>query len=78
MKSTEVTLVWIPGHQGIVDNEEADRVDSEGSSTVPLGRTAVTATKVGKKTLGTRSSDQVGSLHWLPPVENTAEIPSAW
>jgi ribonuclease HI len=34
-KSNKVTLMWIPGHQGIPGNEEADRLAKEGAVEVP-------------------------------------------
>jgi ribonuclease HI len=34
-KSNRVTLMWIPGHQGIPGNEEADRLAKEGAVEVP-------------------------------------------
>jgi ribonuclease HI len=34
-KSNNVTLMWIPGHQGIPGNEEADRLAKEGVVEVP-------------------------------------------
>jgi ribonuclease HI len=34
-KSNKVTLIWIPGHQGILGNEEADRLAKKGAVEVP-------------------------------------------
>jgi ribonuclease HI len=31
----KVTLVWIPGHQGILGNEEANRLAKERATEVP-------------------------------------------
>ncbi len=32
----EVTLIWIPGHQGIPGNEETDRLARQASAALPL------------------------------------------
>ena len=45
----KVTLVWIPGHEGIPDNEEADRLAEEGAIEVPPNQFTVTPFRVGKK-----------------------------
>jgi ribonuclease HI len=34
-KSNRVTLMWIPRHQGVPGNEEADRLAKEGAVEVP-------------------------------------------
>jgi ribonuclease HI len=34
-KSNRVTLMWIPEHQGIPGNEEADRLATEGAVEFP-------------------------------------------
>jgi hypothetical protein len=47
-KSNRVTLMWIPGHQGIPDNEEADRLAKEGAVEVPPNQSAAIPFSVGK------------------------------
>jgi hypothetical protein len=48
-ESSKVTLVWTPGHQGIPDKEEADKLAKEGTSGVPSSQTTVIPFNVGKK-----------------------------
>jgi ribonuclease HI len=47
-KVNKVTLMWIPGHQGIPGNEEADRLAKEGAVEVPPNRFAAIPFSVGK------------------------------
>jgi ribonuclease HI len=47
-KFNKVTLVWIPGHQGIPCNEEADRLAKEGAVEVPPDQFAAIPFSVGK------------------------------
>jgi ribonuclease HI len=47
-KSNKVTLMWIPGHEGILDNEEADRLAKEGAVEVPPNQSAAIPFSVGK------------------------------
>ena len=46
----EVTLQWIPRHQGIPDNKEADRLAKEGAIEVPHNQFTAVPFSVGKKT----------------------------
>jgi ribonuclease HI len=46
-KSNKVTLMWIPGHQGILGNEEADRLAKEGAVEVPPNQFAAIPFNVG-------------------------------
>jgi ribonuclease HI len=46
-KSNKVTLMWIPEHQGIPDNEEADRLAKEGAVEVPPDQFAAIPFSVG-------------------------------
>ena len=77
-----VTLVWIPGHQGILGSEEADRLAKEGAIEYPPYQFAAIAFSVGKKThqeaIGTEASGQVDCPYWLLTVQNADEIHSAW
>jgi ribonuclease HI len=58
--------VWIPGHQGILSNEEADRLAKEGATEIPPNQYTTMPFSVGKKThqeaIGTGASGQVGCL----------------
>jgi hypothetical protein len=47
-KSNKVTLMWIPGHQAIPGNEEADRLAKEGAVEVPPDQFAAIPFSVGK------------------------------
>jgi hypothetical protein len=77
----KLTLVWIPGNQGILGNEEADRLAKEGATEVPPNQFTAIPFSVGKNThqeaAGTEASGQVGCLYWLLTVQNADEIPSA-
>ena len=44
----KVTLGWIPGHQGIPGNEEADRLAKEGAIKVPPTQFTAVPFSVGK------------------------------
>jgi ribonuclease HI len=63
-KLKKVTLVWIPGHQGIPGNQEADRLAKEGAIKVSPNQYTTTPFSEGKKThheaTGTEASEQVG------------------
>jgi ribonuclease HI len=41
-------LMWIPGHQGILGNEQADRLAKEGAIEVPPNKFAAIHISVGK------------------------------
>jgi ribonuclease HI len=43
-----VNLMWMPGHQGVPDNEEADRLAREGATEVPANQFAAIPFSVGK------------------------------
>jgi ribonuclease HI len=47
-KSNKATLMWIPRHQGILGNEEADRLAREGAVEVPPDQFAAIPFSVGK------------------------------
>jgi ribonuclease HI len=47
-KSNKVTLMWIPRHQGIPSNEEADRLAKEGAVEVPPDQFTAIRCSVGK------------------------------
>jgi hypothetical protein len=77
----KVSLEWIPEHQGVPGNEEADRLAKEGATKVPPNQFTAIPFSVGKKThqeaFGTEASGQVGCLYWLPTIQNADGISSA-
>jgi ribonuclease HI len=79
-KLYKVTLVWIPRYQGALDNEETDRLATEGATEVPPNQFTAIPFRVGEKTnqepIGTEASGQVDCLYWLPAVQHADEIPS--
>jgi hypothetical protein len=44
----KVTLMWIAGHQGVPDNEEADRLAKEGATEDPANKFAAIPFSVGR------------------------------
>ena len=75
-----VSLMWIPGYQGIPGNEEADRLAKAGAIEVPPNHFTAIPFSVGKKThqeaIGTEASGQVNCLYWLQTIQSADEIPS--
>jgi ribonuclease HI len=59
-KSNKVTLMWIPGHQGIQGNEEADTLAKEGAVEVPPNQFAAIPFSVGKNLI----KKQLEQRHW--------------
>jgi ribonuclease HI len=58
--SNKVTLMCVPGHQGIPGNEEADRLAKEGAVEVPPNQFAATPFSVGKNLIKMQSEQR----HW--------------
>jgi ribonuclease HI len=59
-KFNKVTLMWIPGHQGIPGNEEADRLAKVGATEVPPNQFAAIPYSVGKNLI----KKQLEQRHW--------------
>ena len=59
-KPNKITLMWIPGHQGIPDNEEADRLAKVGAVEVPPNQFAVIPVSVGKNLIKNKGTGQGG------------------
>jgi ribonuclease HI len=47
--SNEIIVVWISGHHGTPENEEADKLAKEGTNGVPSDRTVGITFVVGKE-----------------------------
>jgi ribonuclease HI len=81
-KSNKVTLMWIPGHQGIPGNEEADRLAKEGAVEVPPDQFAAKPFSVDKnlikEAIGTEALGQVGCLYWVSAIQSSDEISPAY
>lgn len=52
-QDNKITLVWIPGHQGLPGNEETDRLAKEEDTRVPLGQITDIPFSVHKKLIKT-------------------------
>ena len=61
----KVTLGWIPGHQGIPGNEEADRLAKEGAIKVPPTQFTAIPFSVGKR-LGKKQLERRHQAGGLP------------
>jgi hypothetical protein len=59
-KYNRVTIMWIPGHQEIPGNEEADRLAKEGVVEVPPDQFAAIPFSVGKSLI----KKQLEQRHW--------------